>query len=162
MNDAIIDLYDRHARAYDRDRDRSLRERGWLDRFLRHVSPGGTVLDVGCGTGEAVGSYRGEPLYHASLGPEEYARLLAEHGFVVRAHVADDPECGGHTVWLATYDSKGAGPAGRFHRPAGPARHATTRTSRKRHGLPCILPAIPGAGPHVTRPRGRRDQCTRT
>jgi SAM-dependent methyltransferase len=197
--DTVIDLYKRHARAYDRDRGRSLQERAWLDRFLSHMPPGGTVLDVGCGMGEpiaryligrgarlvgvdaspsmiglcrarfpdaewlvadmreldlgrrfdgilawdsffhlgvddqrgmiprfasharpgapllftsgseegeAIGSCRGEPLYHASLDPAEYERLLATNGFVVRAHVTDDPECGHHTVWLATYDAE--------------------------------------------------------
>ena len=197
VQDSIADLYERHARAYDRDRGRSLQERAWLDRFLGHVPRGGTVLDVGCGMGEpiaryflecgvrvvgvdasptlieycrarfpesewvvadmrelelgrrfdgvlawdsffhlrmedqremfsrfaeharpgaplmftsgtaegeAIGSYCGEPLYHASLGTAEYERLLAMNGFSVRAHAPDDPECGGHTVWLATYE----------------------------------------------------------
>jgi hypothetical protein len=49
----------------------------------------------------AIGSYRGEPLYHASLSEAEYRSLLPQHGFEVVAHVAEDPECGGHTVWLA-------------------------------------------------------------
>jgi SAM-dependent methyltransferase len=196
--DAVIDLYERHAEAYDRDRGRSLQERAWLDRFLAHVRPGGTILDVGCGMGEpiarhlvergfrvtgvdaspsmigrcrarfpgsewlvadmramelgrrfegviawdsffhlgmddqramfrrfaahaargapllftsgpaegeAIGSYRGQPLHHASLDPAEYERLLGDAGFGVRAYVADDPGCGGHTVWLATRDA---------------------------------------------------------
>lgn len=194
--DDVIDLYDRHAAAYDRDRSRSLQERAWLNRFLLHVRDGGTILDVGCGMGEpmaryfidrgfsvigvdsspamidfcrarfpesewivadmrtlelsgrfdgilawdstfhlgladqrdmfsrfaaharhgaplmftsgpdegeAVGSYCDEPLYHASLSSAEYARLLSANGFEVQAHVANDPQCGGHTVWLATY-----------------------------------------------------------
>jgi len=193
--DAIVDLYQRHAGAYDRHRSRSLQERGWLDRFLNHVPPGGTVLDVGCGMGEpmagymlqrgfsvvgvdaapslielcrarfpegewlvadmrelnlgrrfdgvlawdslfhlgldhqrgmfprfaaharpgaplmftsgssegeAIGSFCDEPLYHASLGPSEYEERLVSGGFVVRSYVADDPECGEHSVWLAT------------------------------------------------------------
>jgi SAM-dependent methyltransferase len=195
--DRVVDLYDRHALTYDRDRSRSLRERGWLDRFLTHVRPGGTILDVGCGMGEpiarhlidrdfrvvgvdasprmidlcrtrfpdaewlvadmreldmqrhfdgilawdslfhlstndqrgmfrrlaghaepaaplmftsgtaegeSVGIYCDEPLYHASLAPTEYRRLLATSGFTVREFATEDPDCGGHTVWLATYD----------------------------------------------------------
>ncbi|WNM59846.1 class I SAM-dependent DNA methyltransferase [Candidatus Nitrospira allomarina] len=195
--DAVIDLYERHAPIYDRDRGRSLQERMWLDRFLVKVRSGGTVLDLGCGMGEpiarylidrgfrvagmdtsasmialcrarfpdsewlvadmrqfevgrrfegilawdsffhlgmedqrkmfrrfaehaqrgaplmftsgpaegeAIGTYREEPLYHASLGPAEYEQLLATNGFVVRAYMAEDPACGKHTVWLATYD----------------------------------------------------------
>jgi trans-aconitate methyltransferase len=32
-------------------------EKAWLDRFLAMVTPGGTVLDVGCGMGEPIASY---------------------------------------------------------------------------------------------------------
>lgn len=192
--DAVIDLYERHAQDYDRDRGRSLEERPWLDRFLAFVPDGGTLLDVGCGmgepiarychergfrvvgadasaslidrararfpdsewlvadmrelqlgrrfdgilawdslfhlgiddqhamfprfaaharrgaplmftsgneAGEAFGTWCGEPLYHASLDAAEYERLLAANGFVVRAYVSRDPQCGDHTVWLA-------------------------------------------------------------
>lgn len=197
----VVDLYERNAPAYDRDRGRSLQEQAWLDRFLIHVRSDGTVLDVGCGMGEpiarylidrgvsvvgvdasqsmiqfcrerfphsewivadmreldlgrrfdgvlawdsffhlsmddqrgmfrrfathaergaplmftsgpaegeAIGTYREEPLYHASLGPAEYRQLLANNGFVVRAYVENDPACGEHTVWLATYDAEPA------------------------------------------------------
>ena len=197
MSDAsrgVVDLYERHAAAWDADRGRSLVERPWLDRFARHVPHGGTVLDAGCGSGEpigrylveagfavtgidaspslialcrarlpaadwlvddmralalgrrfdgivawdslfhltmddqramvprfaaharpgapllftsgpgegeTIGEYRGEPLYHASLGAGEYEALLAANGFSVLAHQVEDPACGGHTVWLA-------------------------------------------------------------
>ncbi len=43
----------------------------------------------------------GDPLYHASLAPGEYRELLDTIGFSVVSYVEDDPECGGHTVWLA-------------------------------------------------------------
>lgn len=190
------DLYERHARDFDRDRDRSLFERVWLDRFLRYLPSKAAVLDIGCGMGEpiarnliergfavvgvdsspsmiamcrgrfpdaewfvadmrqltlgrkfagilawdsffhlhvdeqrpmfkrfaahampgaplmftsgisegeAMGSYCGEPLYHASLDTSEYEQLLALNPFTVRAHQQEDAECGGHTVWLATW-----------------------------------------------------------
>ena len=194
----IVGLYERHALQFDRDRTRRLFERPWLDAFLALLPPGGTILDIGCGSGEpiarhclaqgfavtgvdasptliglcrrrfpeadrqadwqvadmrgldlgrrfhgliawdsffhlaqddqrgmfpvfarhadpgaallftsgpaqgeAIGTYQGEPLYHASLDPAEYRTLLAASGFVVVRHVAEDPECGGHTVWLA-------------------------------------------------------------
>ena len=45
--------------------------------------------------------FEGEPLYHASLAPEEYRSLLAEYGFAVLEHAAEDESCGGHTIWLA-------------------------------------------------------------
>jgi SAM-dependent methyltransferase len=195
-HERIIDLYERRAGDYDRDRSRSLQEKGWLDLFLQRVRPIGTVLDLGCGMGEpvgrylldqgyqvvgvdssatlialcrtrfphaewlvgdmrcldlgrrfdgilawdsffhlsmddqrgmfarfaahaipgaplmftsgtsegeAIGSYRGEPLYHASLAPQEYRDVVAKAGFVVQAHRAEDPDCGGHTIWLATF-----------------------------------------------------------
>ena len=44
---------------------------------------------------------QGEPLYHASLDDAEYRALLAAYGFEVMAHVAENPACGRHTVWLA-------------------------------------------------------------
>jgi ubiquinone/menaquinone biosynthesis C-methylase UbiE len=191
----IIGLYDRRAAEYDRDRSRRLLEKRWIDRFLRHVPTGGTVLDIGCGMGEpiagyvlglgfevvgvdsspamislcrtrhpqgewlvadmreldlarrfdglvawdsffhlnmddqramfarfakhagcnapllftsgpaegeSIGSWCGEPLYHASLDPAEYRESLALNGFAVQAFQPDDADCGGHTVWLAT------------------------------------------------------------
>lgn len=194
----VAGLYERHAHVYDRERDRSLQERAWLDQFMACVHPGGTVLDVGCGMGEpiaryliehkfrvvgvdaspsmirlcrtrfpqsewyvsdmreldlgrrfdgvlawdsffhlskddqrgmfrrfasharrgapllftsgategeVVGSYCAEPLFHASLSPTEYRELLADNGFMARSHVVGDPECGEHTVWLATHDA---------------------------------------------------------
>jgi SAM-dependent methyltransferase len=51
--------------------------------------------------GEAIGQLRGEPLYHASLAPEEYRTLLAAHGFAAVDEHMEDPACGGHSVWLA-------------------------------------------------------------
>lgn len=194
--DTIVDLYERHARDFDRDRSRSLQEKAWLDRFLNHVRPSGVVLDIGCGMGEpmaryvleagsrvvgidsspsmiamcrarypgsewmvgdmrqlnlgrrfdallawdsffhlhpddqrkmfprfaqhaapgaplmftsgpshgeVIGSCCGEPLYHGSLDPAEYERLLSANGFSVRSYLANDPECGAHTVWLTQY-----------------------------------------------------------
>ena len=194
--DDIVSLYERRAHdwAGDRARQTVFIEKGWLDRFIALVEPGGTVLDLGCGPGkpmaaylvangldvcgvdssptmiamarenlpgrefivadmrtlrlgrrfsgilawdsffhltpdgqrrmfanfrehagtsaplmytsgprpgEAVGELRGEPLYHASLAPEEYRTLLAAHGFAVVAERMEDPDCGGHSVWLA-------------------------------------------------------------
>jgi SAM-dependent methyltransferase len=190
----IIDLYERHARAWDGDRGRSLFERGWLDSFREVAGDGAPILDLGCGSGEpiaryliecghaitgvdssptlielgaarfpahhwivcdmrhlalgarfggilawdsffhlapddqramfsifrahaarsaalmftsgpregeAIGSYQGEPLYHASLDPTEYGMLLRANGFEMVRHIVEDATCGGHTIWLA-------------------------------------------------------------
>jgi SAM-dependent methyltransferase len=70
--------------------------------FKRHASPGAALMFTsGISHGKSIGSYRGEPLYHASLAPEEYRALLKSAGFRVAAHVVEDPNCGGHTIWLA-------------------------------------------------------------
>lgn len=195
-HEQIIDLYERHAHAFDADRGKSLFERDWLDRFRATAGAEASILDVGCGSGEpvaryfigsghrvtgvdssrtliglcaarfadhdwivgdmrlldlgtrfggiiawdsffhltpadqramfpifrahaapgavlmftsgpysgeAIGSYRGEALYHASLDPDAYEALLDANGFKVVGHVAEDATCGGRTVWLAQF-----------------------------------------------------------
>lgn len=195
----ILTTYDRIARGYARSRDRTLFERGWLDRMLAHA-PGRQVLDLGCGTGlpiaryltdrrcrvtgvdgaatmidifrenlpdataihadmrdldpgerfdvilawnsffhlapadqramfsvfaahaaprailmftagakagEPVGQVEGAPVYHASLDPSEYRALLTAHGFTEIAFVPDDPDCRGHSVWMARLKATG-------------------------------------------------------
>lgn len=197
MTDAagnIIGLYDRNAALWDRSRGKALFEAPWLDRFLASVPAGGTILDIGCGSGEpfarhfvergyrvtgidsseklialcrlrmpdhdwhvadmrhlslgrqfdgliawdsffhltaedqramfpvfrahaapsatlmftsgpahgeAMGEFGGEVLYHASLDPEEYRSLLVANGFDLVEFRPEDPDCGGHSVWLA-------------------------------------------------------------
>ena len=56
-DEAIVGLYERHAREFDRDRGRSLQERAWLDKFLGFVRPSGAVLDLGCGMAEPIARY---------------------------------------------------------------------------------------------------------
>jgi hypothetical protein len=51
--------------------------------------------------GVRVGEWVGEPLYHASLAPEEYRALLESEGFTVLDYRPRDPECGYATIWLA-------------------------------------------------------------
>jgi SAM-dependent methyltransferase len=70
--------------------------------FRAHAKPGAPLLFTsGPRHGEAVGNFRGEPLYHASLSPDEYRALLAANGFTVVTERMEDPDCGGHSVWLA-------------------------------------------------------------
>ena len=192
--DNIIGLYDRNAGLWDSSRGKTLFEAAWLDRFLALVPAGGTILDIGCGSGEpiarhvvqcgyrvtgidssetlitlcrqrmpdhdwhvadmrrlslgtrfdgliawdsffhltvedqramfpvfrahagagtplmftsgpdhgeAMGEFGGEPLYHASLAPDEYRALLDANHFEVVDFRPEDPDCGGHTIWLA-------------------------------------------------------------
>ncbi|BEM57973.1 hypothetical protein SME22J_18340 [Serratia marcescens] len=73
----IIPLYDEHAAAWARLRPITLFERPWI------------------------GTFEGQPLFHASLAPEAYRHLLQENGFRVVNHVVEDPACGGRTIWLA-------------------------------------------------------------
>ena len=77
-------------------------QRAMFDVFDRHTADDGLLLFTsGPEAGTAVGDFEGEPLYHASLDPEDYTALLKGRGFSVVRHVAEDPDCGGHTVWLA-------------------------------------------------------------
>ena len=70
--------------------------------FARHLGAGGALLFTsGSERGELVGGWRGEPLYHGSLSPRDYADALGAAGFDLLRHVTGDPDCGGTTVWLA-------------------------------------------------------------
>lgn len=54
----MIDIYERHARAWDASRGPDLQgEQKWLDRFTELVPPGGTILDIGCGSGDPIGRH---------------------------------------------------------------------------------------------------------
>ena len=54
----IVDLYQRHARAWDQRRRANPEafegEQAWLERFRRVMGQGGQVLDLGCGGGEPI------------------------------------------------------------------------------------------------------------
>ncbi|KAA3503170.1 class I SAM-dependent methyltransferase [Rhizobium rhizogenes] len=190
----VIGLYTEHGADFDKERGRSLAEKPWLDRFISLLPGGGSILDIGCGSGEpiagyfiangydvtgidaslplielcrsrfpenlwavadmrelalgrrfdgliawhsffhlkpedqrlmfgifrqhandgaalmftagpghgeAIGTFHGKPLYHASLAREDYESLLAAHGFRLLDHIVNDPQCGGATVYLA-------------------------------------------------------------
>jgi hypothetical protein len=81
-------------------------QRAMFPVFAAHAAPGAALMFTsGPKFGEAIGSFHGDALYHASLDAEEYTALLATHGFRVLDHVAEDPACGGHTIWLAKLSS---------------------------------------------------------
>lgn len=57
----IVGLYRRHADAWAAARrgqqGNRLMEAGWLDRLLGLLPPRPAMLDLGCGSGEAIGCY---------------------------------------------------------------------------------------------------------
>lgn len=70
--------------------------------FRTHASPRAALMfTAGPNRGVAMGTFEGEPLYHASLDADEYRALLEENGFAVVTHVVEDETCGRHTIWLA-------------------------------------------------------------
>lgn len=77
-------------------------QRALFPRLAAHVAPGGALMFTsGHEDGVRVGTWQGEPLYHASLAPEAYRALLDTHGFQVVEHALRDPQCGEATVWIA-------------------------------------------------------------
>ncbi|MFN3669685.1 MAG: class I SAM-dependent methyltransferase [Brevundimonas sp.] len=54
---AVVDLYSRRPADWDADRGRSLMERRWLDAFLALIPADGTILDLGCGSGEPIAAW---------------------------------------------------------------------------------------------------------
>jgi ubiquinone/menaquinone biosynthesis C-methylase UbiE len=78
-------------------------QRAMLGTFRRHAVPGGVLMFTsGLTEGEGIGGdLFGDQLYHASLDTSEYRELLTAHGYRVIRHCAEDPDCGGHTVWMA-------------------------------------------------------------
>jgi SAM-dependent methyltransferase len=77
-------------------------QRRMFAAFRDHAAPGAPLMFTsGPRHGEAIGRLCGEPLYHASLSPDEYRELVAAHGFDVVERRLEDPDCGGHSVWLA-------------------------------------------------------------
>ena len=73
-----------------------------IARMAAWLKPGGRLLfNSGPARGTAMGTYRGDAVFHASLDPAEYRAAFLRAGLVEMAHVAEDPGCGGATVWLA-------------------------------------------------------------
>ena len=77
-------------------------QRAMFPVFRAHAAPGAALMFTsGPAEGEAIGTYGGEALFHASLDGAEYRTRLAAEGFAVVAQRNEDPDCGGRTVWLA-------------------------------------------------------------
>ncbi|HGM9946280.1 TPA: class I SAM-dependent methyltransferase [Providencia rettgeri] len=70
--------------------------------FASHSHKGSVLMFTsGTSNGIAMGEFAGEPLFHASLAPDEYNKLLAENGFTVLEMIQNDPLCTGHTIWFS-------------------------------------------------------------
>lgn len=68
----IVGLYERNAQNYDKDRGRDLFERRWLVDFLSLLPPGGSILDIGCGSAEPIARFfieQGHPVTGADSSP---------------------------------------------------------------------------------------------
>ena len=66
-----------------------------LPALAARVADGGRLMfTAGPAHGEAIGEWRGEPLYHGSLAPEAYRSLLVEAGLTIE-------NGGDQGVWLA-------------------------------------------------------------
>jgi len=80
-------------------------QRAMFAIFARHTQPRGALMFTSGGPiqSEVLSTFAGEPLYHASLDPAEYRLLLHQTGFQVVGHVAEDPSCGDHTIWLTRF-----------------------------------------------------------
>lgn len=71
--------------------------------FAAHSAANSILMfNAGFSEGEALGTYRGDPLYHASLDPAEYRALLAGVGFELIEHSVGDPAKGGRIYWIAS------------------------------------------------------------
>ena len=55
--DKIIELYQRHARAWACERGNNLFERAWLDRFLDLMPRDAAIVDIGCGSAQPIARY---------------------------------------------------------------------------------------------------------
>jgi SAM-dependent methyltransferase len=79
-------------------------QRAMFEVFCDHACRGAILMfNTGPAFGEAIGNYRGDPLYHASLDSREYLQLLGQHRFELIDRAIEDPQAGGRTVWLARH-----------------------------------------------------------
>jgi len=79
-------------------------QRAMFRVFSLHASMGAALMFTsGPEAGEAMGQVAGVPVYHSSLSPPEYEALHRAHGFEVKYFRPEDPDCGGHTIWLSRF-----------------------------------------------------------
>lgn len=79
-------------------------QRDMFATFAAHARPRAVLLmTTGPEAGEAIGQVEGQNVYHASLSPDDYRELLEGQGFEVLAFTPEDPDCNGHSVWMARH-----------------------------------------------------------
>lgn len=72
--------------------------------FEQHIAPKGVLMFTsGPSESEEWSVNGGISLFHASLSPEHYTKLLNQHRFEVLVNKLQDEACRGHSVWLAKY-----------------------------------------------------------
>jgi len=77
-------------------------QRSTLERLADHLASGGALmLTVGPEAGEVDGHVGDDRVYHSSLSPDEYARILARRHIEIVEFKAEDPDCDFQTVLLA-------------------------------------------------------------
>ncbi len=80
-------------------------QRAALPRFAALINQGGSLLvTVGHDAGEVTGQVGADEVFHASLSPAEYAAILSDNGMRLTAYLAEDPDCGRHSVLMARKD----------------------------------------------------------
>jgi cyclopropane fatty-acyl-phospholipid synthase-like methyltransferase len=72
----IIGLYEENAAAWSELRGTELNEKEWIDRLLGLIPPGGSILDLGCGSGEPIARYLIDSGYEVT-GVDSSASLIA-------------------------------------------------------------------------------------
>ena len=65
-HERIVGLYEENAAAWDELRGRELNEREWIHAFTAHLPPGGSILDLGCGSGEPIARHLIESGYRVT------------------------------------------------------------------------------------------------
>lgn len=79
-------------------------QRATLPVFAAHASPRAVLMfTAGPRAGEPVGDFGGHKLYHASLDPDDYRAALKAQGFTMIDVTYEDPDCTGHTVYMARF-----------------------------------------------------------